>query len=460
MSNGSRILVVDGEPHRLRTTLTRLNSASYEVIEATTGGDALRLAGEHKPDLLLLDDSLPDMGAAEVCQRIRADASLVGMAIILLSHGTPVSDSQTEGLQVGADSYIVRPFSDHELLARVQAMLRLQQANRALRESEERFRALFEHSLDLVHVVGADGSLLYASPSHEWVLGYTPIELAGKNMLELVHAEDLQQVQGALSEIRQEPGAVASVTFRVQHKDGSWRWVESTGRNLLDDPSVRGIVGNSRDITPWVQAQERLRESELRFKAEYKGLPIPVYTWQRVGDDFTLIDYNYAAEEITQGNVVHLVGAKASGLYRDALGILEEMWQCYREQRSFQRDMLYQFRSTDDIRHLSVSYGFVPPDIVLVHTADVTERVEAEQALQRLHRELELRVQERTAVSSGKACSTHCCASRWRTFRSPNSLSECSTKSSPSPGFPFYLREPSSWWERILKHWNCRSPGV
>jgi PAS domain S-box-containing protein len=272
-----------------------------------------------------------------------------------------------------------------------------QPTNRDLRENEERFRVLFEQSLDLVSVVDAAGMLLYASPSHERVLGYTPAELVGRNMLEFVHPEDLGQVQSALIEIEQKPAARASVTFRIRHKDGSWRWIEATGRNLLEDPAIKGIVSNSRDITERVQAERKLRESELRFKTQYKGLPVPMYSWRRIDDDFVLMDYNYAAEEITHGKVVHLLGEKASELYRDAPDILEEMWQCYREQRPVQREMLYQFRSTDDTRHLSVSYGFVPPDIVLVHTADVTQRVEAERALHRLQGDLEQRVQDRTA---------------------------------------------------------------
>jgi PAS domain S-box-containing protein len=145
-----------------------------------------------------------------------------------------------------------------------------EQANRALREGDERFRVLFEQSLDMVSVVDAAGLLLYASPSHERVLGYAPAELVGKKMLELVHALDLHQVQDALLGIQQEPGAQTSVTFRIQHKDGSWRWLESTGRNLLEDPVVGGIVSNSRDITVRVQAEQALqglrRELEVRVQ--------------------------------------------------------------------------------------------------------------------------------------------------------------------------------------------------
>ena len=141
-----------------------------------------------------------------------------------------------------------------------------------------------------------------------------------------------------------------------------------------------------------------LRESELRFKAQYKGLPLPIYTWQRVGDDFRLIDYNHAAEGITGGRVAHLLGAWASELYGDTPDILEEMWSCYRERRSLRREMFYRFQSMPEARHLSVSYAFVPPDLVLVHTEDITERVQAEEALRTLQEELEERVRERTGA--------------------------------------------------------------
>jgi PAS domain S-box-containing protein len=139
-----------------------------------------------------------------------------------------------------------------------------------------------------------------------------------------------------------------------------------------------------------------LKKSEERFKAQYKGLPIPVYTWQKADDDFVLVDFNHAAHQITRGNVTQLLGARASQLYGGEPGIVHEMWHCYTEQHSFRREMLYHYRSIDDTRHLSVSYGFVPPDTVLVHTQDVTERVQAMDDLQQLRDELEQRVRRRT----------------------------------------------------------------
>jgi PAS domain S-box-containing protein len=256
---------------------------------------------------------------------------------------------------------------------------------------------LLRFSSDLVSVVDADGTLRYASPSHESMLGYPPDQLTGQNMLSFVHRQDRPRVTEILAQVLAEPGATASATFRFRHEDGSWRWLESTGRNLIDNSRVGGIVANSRDVTQRMLAEEKLRESELRFQAQFKGIPIPVYTWQHVDDNFVLVGYNYAAEEITQGNVARLLGARASELYQETPSILEEMRQCYEQRRSFRRQMLYRFRSTSETKHMSVSYGYVPPDIVLVHTEDVTERVQAEEALRELYGELERRVRQRTA---------------------------------------------------------------
>ncbi len=265
-------------------------------------------------------------------------------------------------------------------------------------EEPERFRALFQHTTDLISVVDADGRLSYASPSHEVTLGYVPEELAGRRMFDFVHPDDLPMVQENLTRMLRERGTTGQATFRFRHKDGTWRWLESTGRNLLHEPAVGGILASSRDVTRRLEAEKSLRESERRFRAQYKGLPLPLYTWQKVGDDFELVDYNHAAEETTSGGVARLLGARASELYADMPDIVEEMWQCYQQRCLLRREMAYPFQSMAQTKHLSVSYAFVAPDLVLVHTEDITERVQAEEALRTLQEELEERVRARTAA--------------------------------------------------------------
>jgi signal transduction histidine kinase len=126
-------------------------------------------------------------------------------------------------------------------------------------------------------------------------------------------------------------------------------------------------------------------------------MPIPVYTWQRVGDDFVLTDYNDAAVAITYGNVTNFLGIKASDLYSDAPEIQEELSRCFAEKTSIERDMPYTYRSTGETKYLAVKYAFVPPDLVLVHTEDITERRRIEEELREHRDHLADLIEERTS---------------------------------------------------------------
>jgi len=122
-------------------------------------------------------------------------------------------------------------------------------AEAALRASEQRFRALVEHSWDAVALFGPDGAILYGSPATTRILGYDLAEFVGRNALDFIHPEDRDAVVGRLTEAMANPGGRVDVAARVRHKDGSWRYLEGVLTNLLDDPSVGGIVNNYRDAT-------------------------------------------------------------------------------------------------------------------------------------------------------------------------------------------------------------------
>jgi two-component system CheB/CheR fusion protein len=134
----------------------------------------------------------------------------------------------------------------------------------ALRRSEEYFRALTENAADLIAVLEADGMFRYASPSVLRILGYTAAELRGTNGFELVHPDDLPAVLDAIRAALERRDTGLPMTFKVRHKDGSWRFIEATDRNLLDNDAVRGLVINGRDVTERVRASEALRENDRR----------------------------------------------------------------------------------------------------------------------------------------------------------------------------------------------------
>ena len=127
-------------------------------------------------------------------------------------------------------------------------------------ESEKRFRFLVQNTSDIIAIVAADGAVNYLSFSIKPILGYVADDLLGKKLQELVHHEDLLQVESFLSEARRCPGVKLTTSLRLRHIDGQAREFEIFVNNLLTEPSVTGIVATCRDITERRQAYERLEQ--------------------------------------------------------------------------------------------------------------------------------------------------------------------------------------------------------
>lgn len=123
-NNGRRrILVVEDEEEIVRLLRFHLEKEGYKVYSAGSGPEALEQASESRPDLVILDIMLPEMDGLEVCRRLRGSEITASIPILILSARKEELD-RVLGLELGADDYMVKPFSVRELVARVRAMLR------------------------------------------------------------------------------------------------------------------------------------------------------------------------------------------------------------------------------------------------------------------------------------------------------------------------------------------------
>lgn len=132
-SIGARLLIVDDDPASRRLLEVRLRALNCEVMMAGDGEEALRVVGEFRPDVILLDYMMPKMSGIEVVRRLREDESTKIIPVILITSRDTLEDKIT-GLDAGADDYVVKPFETFELMARVRSMLRIKRMHDALEQ--------------------------------------------------------------------------------------------------------------------------------------------------------------------------------------------------------------------------------------------------------------------------------------------------------------------------------------
>jgi len=133
--------------------------------------------------------------------------------------------------------------------------------------SDAAFRALVQHASDVITILDAEGRVVYKSPAVLPMLGYTPDELIGTDPFLLIHPDEVAAIRDLFRDVASAHGAHVAARFRFRHKDGSWRWLEVIGTNLLDDFEVQGIVVNYRDVTDRQLMEEQLRASERHHRA-------------------------------------------------------------------------------------------------------------------------------------------------------------------------------------------------
>jgi len=142
-----------------------------------------------------------------------------------------------------------------------------EEGKKALERQEKVFQALTQNTRELIAILDQEGKLKYAGTSNKAILGYDASENLGRSLFEIIHPEDAPRQAKKFQELLKKPGATDTAYFRIKHKNGSWHHMEVRAHNLMDEPSVRGVVCNVRDISDMIHAQERLMESERFHRA-------------------------------------------------------------------------------------------------------------------------------------------------------------------------------------------------
>lgn len=216
-----RVLVVDDEPQIQRFLKPSLTAAGYEVIAASDGAEALKLAATRAPDIVLLDLGLPDMDGKAVIQELRAWSKV---PIVVLSARDREAEKIT-ALDLGADDYVNKPFGIGELLARLRAALR----HAAQRTSEMTRLSIGELVVDITaHTVTHGGHAIRLTPKEFELLAVLARNrdrvVTHRQILTAVwgaaHADDLQYLRVFIGQLRQKLKVTPDVADLIQTEAG------------------------------------------------------------------------------------------------------------------------------------------------------------------------------------------------------------------------------------------------
>lgn len=259
-----------------------------------------------------------------------------------------------------------------------------ERAEDALRQTRDRYRVLVGGSLGVMEIAEPDGTVVYASPAVEGVLGYAPKELIEKNALDYVHPEDEQRAREAFVKATRSGGPAASSEFRMRHADGSWRHLRVRVSNYLDDPSVGALMVDLNDVTKQKEAEEALRQSEGRYRAVVEQASEGIYlvdvqTMSILEANAALCDtLGYTANELRRLKPYDIVAHEPESVDRNVRRTLEEKRSHIGEQKYRRKD-----GSLADVDVYAGVVSHADRDVLSVVAQDVSGRKRTEENLRR-----------------------------------------------------------------------------
>lgn len=261
------------------------------------------------------------------------------------------------------------------------------EAERAVEETKEYYRRLFQQSSDFVLVVDEDGTINDVTQGVEHVLGHEPDELIGTDAFTYVHPDDRDRLASSMDQNMRNPEGTVDVEYRSQASDGSYRWLEAKGSNHIDDPLLDGLVANVRDISERKEREQELEALTTRLELALEETHTGVWEWDPDTDE---VVWDEACERLfgyEPGEFQGTYEAVAEHLSADHLAAFEQaVGEAIDSGRSFQSD--FSIDRPDGDRRWIQARGIVEyddggsVDRLLGIKTDITEQKEAQQTVE------------------------------------------------------------------------------
>ncbi len=259
----------------------------------------------------------------------------------------------------------------------------------AIRESEAKHSSMIANISDVIAIMGIDGIMKYKSPNIEKWFGWQPRDLVGTNGWETVHPDDLDRIQKEFYSLLEKDNATTTVVYKYKCKDGSYKPIELTAKNLVNDPLIGGVIMNYRDITERKRMEDAIRESEAKHSSMIANISDVIVI---MGIDGVM---KYRSPNIEkwfgwpQQDIVGLNGWDT--IHPDDLERLQIEFSSIIEKDNAETTVVFRYKCKDgSYKPVELSAKNLANDPVIggviMNYRDITERKQAEEALQRSER--------------------------------------------------------------------------
>ncbi|MEN6342477.1 MAG: PAS domain S-box protein [Methanospirillum sp.] len=260
-------------------------------------------------------------------------------------------------------------------------------AEDAIRESEQRYYSIIEDQTEFVCRFSPNGTHVFANEAYCRYFGLRREEILGHRFRPVVPAEDRERLDRFFASLTPDH-PVDSIEHRIVMPDGTVQWQRWSDRAIFD--ASGGVVeyqSVGRDITEEMATRAALEASETRFRKQYQNNPLPIFTWQHRDGEFVLVDCNRAAEILSEGRSRAILGRTVSELDGLQPGHRSQIERSFFERTPLSQEFVSGYFLPG--KRILGTTAFVPPDLVMVHMDDVTERKRAEELMRTALRRLD-----------------------------------------------------------------------
>jgi len=296
----ARVLIVDDDAGACETLGDVLETKGYVVRKACDGRAGLEAVWRERIDVAILDIQLPDINGLELLERIKRAFPGIEVIIVTAHASLPTAIQAMNG---AAFSYLTKPLDMDLLLATIDKAREKQELVRTLRDSEERYRFVTEHTHDAIFLIDLEGRYTFGNRRLEELTGYRLEELIGQSVLMVLTPAGAQAASARRDALLAGDDRPVFYETEIVRKDGTRILAEVSSTSVRDNGTLIARMGVARDVTERKRNEVALRESEERFRAifEQAGVGIAVVTadgrWLRVNQRLCEL-VGYTAEEL------------------------------------------------------------------------------------------------------------------------------------------------------------------